>query len=73
MRGVSKLNFLKTIIFMGLSVCAYLVIFVNIDQLNQFFLSKSIIPALCLLSTVIGIAFLYEAAISHVLSYFWFR
>jgi len=68
MSGASKPSFLKTIIFLGLSVCAYLVIFSNIEQLNQFFLSKAVIPALCLMGTVIGIAFLYGTAISHVLS-----
>jgi len=68
MSGASKQSLLKTIIFLGLSVCAYLLIFFNIEQLNQFFLSKAVIPAFCLLGTVIGIAFLYGTAISHVLS-----
>lgn len=57
-----------TIIYMFLSICAYLLVFFNIEQLNQFFLSKSLIPALCLLGTVICIAFLYGTAISHTLS-----
>lgn len=63
----AKLSSLKTILFLALSICAYFIIFSNIDQLNQFFLSKAIIPALCLLGTVIGIAFLYGTAISHTL------
>ena len=68
MSGALKSSFLSTIIFLGLSVCAYLVIFFNIEQLNQFYLSKAVIPAFCLLGTVIGVAFLYGTAISHLLS-----
>jgi len=68
MSKASKSGPLETIIYMVLSVCAYLLIFFNIEQLNQFFLSKAVIPALCLLGTVIGIAFLYGTAISHTLS-----
>jgi len=68
MSKASKSSFLQTIIFLGLSAGAYLLIFFNIEQLNQFFLSKAVIPALCLLGTVIGIAFLYGTAISNVLS-----
>ncbi|SHI05640.1 hypothetical protein [Desulfosporosinus lacus] len=68
MSKASKSSFLETIIFLGLSFCAYFVIFFNIDQLNQFYLSKGIIPALSLLGTVICIAFLYGTAVSHVLS-----
>lgn len=68
MSGASKANLSKTIIFLGLSACAYLIIFFNIEQLNQFFLSKALIPALCLLGTVIGVAFLYGTAISYLLS-----
>ncbi|EHQ87739.1 hypothetical protein [Desulfosporosinus youngiae] len=68
MSKASESSSLETIIFLVLSVCAYLLIFMNIDHLNHFFLSKSVIPALCLLGTVIGIAFLYGTAVSHVLS-----
>lgn len=68
MSEASKASFLKAIIYLGLTGCAYLLIFYNIEQLNQFFLSKALIPALSLLATVIGIAFLYGTAISHVLS-----
>jgi len=64
----SKSSFLETIIFLVLSVCAYLAIFFNIEILNQFFLSKGTIPAISLLGTVICIAFLYGTAVSHVLS-----
>ena len=68
MSTTSKSSPLKTIIFVVLSVCVYLLIFSNIEQLNQFYLSKEIIPALCLLGTIIGVAFLYGTAISHLLS-----
>lgn len=68
MSKASKPSALETIIYLVLSVSAYVLIFSNIEQLNQFYLSKAIIPALCLLGTVIGIAFLYGTAISHVLS-----
>jgi len=68
MTKASKSSSIATIIYLGLSICAYLLIFFNIEQLNQFFLSKAVIPAFCLLGTVIGIAFLYGTAISHVLS-----
>lgn len=68
MSRASKSSLLETIIFLSLSVCAYLIIFFNLEQLNQFFLSKALIPTLCLLGTVIGIAFLYGTAVSHVLS-----
>ncbi|EHQ87730.1 hypothetical protein [Desulfosporosinus youngiae] len=70
MRELFKLSLLETIVFVGLSIFTYLLVFVNIVQLNQFFLSKTVISTLCLLCTVIGIAFVYEAAISHVLSIF---
>ena len=68
MSGASRSSFLSTIIFLGLSLCAYLVIFFNMEQLNLFFLSKAVVPALCLLGTVIAVAFLYGTAVSHVLS-----
>ncbi|MHB8132016.1 MAG: hypothetical protein ACYDEX_23895 [Mobilitalea sp.] len=68
MSGAPKATLSKTILFLGLSACAYSVIFFNIEQLNQFFLSKAVIPAFCLLGTVIGIAFLYGTAVSTVLS-----
>ena len=68
MSGAPKATFSKTILFLGLSICAYLVIFFNIEPLNQFFLSKAVIPAFCLLGTVIAIAFLYGTAVSNVLS-----
>ncbi|MHB8076452.1 hypothetical protein [Desulfosporosinus fructosivorans] len=64
----SKPGFLRTVIFLALATIAYLGIYFNIDQLNQYFISKGIIPAFCLLGTVIGIAFLYGTAISNVLS-----
>lgn len=68
MREMPKLSLLKAIAFVGMSFCAYLLIFVNIVQLNQFFLRKTIISTLFLLGTVIGVAFVYETAISYVLS-----
>jgi len=68
MSKASKAGTFKTIIFLVLSICAYSLIFFNIEQLNQFYLSKAIIPALCLLGTVVGIAFLYGTAVSNVLS-----
>lgn len=70
MSTTSKSSPLKTIIFVVLSVCVYFLIFSNIEQLNQFYLSKEIIPALCLLGTIIGVAFLYGTAANHVLSLF---
>lgn len=68
MSGASKTSSLKTIVYLGLSICAYVLIFFNIDQLNNFYLSKGIIPAVCLLGTIIGIAFLYGTAVSNTLS-----
>lgn len=68
MSSASRPGFLKTIVFLVLAVSAYLLIFLNIDQLNQFYISKGIIPALSLLGTVICIAFLYGTAVSNVLS-----
>lgn len=70
MSKTSKSSPVKTIIFLVLSVCVYLLIFSNIEQLNQFYLSKDIVPALCLLGTIIGVAFLYGTAISYTLSLF---
>lgn len=68
MSGGSKPSILKTVIYLTLAAIAYLAIYFNIELLNQFFISKGIIPAFCLLGTVIGIAFLYGSAISNVLS-----
>lgn len=64
----SKPSLLRTLLFFVLALAAYLAIFFNIETLNQFYLSKAVIPALCLLGTVIGIAFLYGTAVSNVLS-----
>lgn len=64
----SKPSLLKTAVFLTLAAAAYLTIYINIDQLNQYFISKGVIPAFCLLGTVISIAFLYGTAISNVLS-----
>lgn len=68
MSGASKPSLFKTAIFLILAAIAYFTIYFNIDQLNQYFISKGIFPAICLLGTVIGIAFLYGTAISNVLS-----
>ncbi|KUO72275.1 MAG: citrate transporter [Desulfosporosinus sp. BRH_c37] len=68
MSKTSKPSILKTVVFLILAAIAYLAIYFNIDQLNQFYISKGMIPAFCLLGTVIGIAFLYGTAISNVLS-----
>lgn len=63
-----KPSLLKTFTFIALAAFAYLAIFLNIVPLNQYFMSKSIIPVLSLLGTIIGIAFLYGTAVSYVLS-----
>lgn len=69
MSGTSKPGLFQTMLFIVLAVGAYITIFLNIEPLNQFFLSKAVIPAICLLGTVIVIAFLYGTAVSHVLSF----
>ncbi len=68
MSGKTKPSLWQTLLFLLLAIGAYLVIFFNIEQLNQFYLSKAILPAVCLLGTVICIAFLYGSAISNLLS-----
>lgn len=68
MSSESKPSLIKTMVFLALAVCAYLLIFFNIEQLNQFYVSGGVIPAVSLLGTVICIAFLYGTAVSHVLS-----
>lgn len=68
MSEIAKPSILKTFTFIALAAIAYLAIFLNIVPLNQYFMSKSIIPVLCLLGTIIGIAFLYGTAVSYVLS-----
>ena len=67
MKDTSKPGLAKTLIFLALAICAYLIVFMNIEQLNQYFLSKAFVPALCLLGTVISIAFLYGTAVSYLL------
>ncbi|AET66325.1 hypothetical protein Desor_0631 [Desulfosporosinus orientis DSM 765] len=68
MSSESKPSVLKTIVFLALAISAYLLIFFNIEQLNKFYVSQGVIPAVSLLGTVICIAFLYGTAVSHILS-----
>ena len=68
MGSTFKISLLKTSLFLVLSAGAYLLIFLNIEQLNQFYVSKGVIPAISLLGTIICIAFLYGTAVSNVLS-----
>lgn len=64
----SKPSVFKTLVYLLVTICTYLMIFMNIDQLNQFYLSKSVIPALCLLGTIVFVSFIYGTATSNILS-----
>lgn len=66
----SKPSLFKTLIFLVVAIGTYLAIFLNIDQLNKFYLSKAVIPAFSLLATVVFIAFVYGTAMSNILSLF---
>lgn len=68
MSSKGKPSVLRTLLLLILAIGAYLTIFFNIEQLNKFYLSKEVVPALCLLGTVICIAFLYGTAVSNLLS-----
>ncbi|WP_041274539.1 hypothetical protein [Desulforamulus reducens] len=68
MSDTSKPSIFKTIIFLVVALCAYLVIFFNIESLNKFYLSKSVVPAICLLGTIVFIAFTYGTAMSYILN-----
>ncbi|GAB6180493.1 hypothetical protein JCM14036_18120 [Desulfotomaculum defluvii] len=68
MSGKTKPSFLKTVFYLAVAFCTYLVIFTNIEQLNEFYLSKSVVPALCLLGTIVFVSFIYGTAMSNILS-----
>jgi len=69
-KEVSKTNMIKAI-FLGLiTLVSYLLIFTNMESLNNYLLSKHPVPALALLSIVVFIAFCWGTASSCLLSYF---
>jgi hypothetical protein len=65
----SKLSIIITLLFLIFSAATYTVIFLNIDQLNNFYLSKQLFPALCLLGTIIFVSFIYGNAVSGILGH----
>ncbi|MBM7856150.1 hypothetical protein JOC37_002582 [Desulfohalotomaculum tongense] len=65
----SKPSFVRTLVFLLSAAAAYVLIFLNIEKLNAFYLSKHIIPAISLLGTIVVVSYLYGNAVSCILGH----